>query len=74
MTDPDTAAPRRLLIEQTSRTAADLAWLEELKGLNKTTLCNRAVQLYRQVVERQEAGGTVLFHRADGEIERLVKV
>jgi hypothetical protein len=74
MTDPDTAAPRRLLIEQTSRTAADLAWLEELKGLNKTTLCNRAVQVYRQIVERQQAGGTVLVHRADGETERLVEV
>jgi len=74
MTDPDTAAARPLVIEQTSRTAADLAWLEALKGLNKTTLCNRAVQVYRQIVERQEAGGMVLVHRADGEIERLVKV
>ena len=67
--------PRRLVVELNRRTAADLAWLVEEEEMNKTTLVNRAVQLYRIIVDAQRRGVSVNFEdAAQGKTERLVIV
>lgn len=52
--------PRRLVVELGRRSAADLAWLVEMEETNKTTVVNRAVQVYRLLVETQSNGGTII--------------
>ncbi len=54
-----TEPSRRLVVELGRRTAADLAWLVEEEDVNKTTAVNRAVQVYRLLVEAQNNGGTI---------------
>lgn len=53
--------PRRLVVELGRRAAADLAWLVEEEGVNKTTAVNRAIQVYKLVVEAQSNGGSVVL-------------
>lgn len=50
---------QRLVVDLNRRTRADLAWLCEIEELNKTTVVNRAVQVYRMLRDAQERGGTV---------------
>jgi hypothetical protein len=50
-----------LVVELNKRPAQDLAWLVEAEQLNKTTIVNRALQVYRHVVELQQRGGSVLL-------------
>jgi len=54
-----TEPPRRLVVELGRRTASDLAWLVEEEDVNKTTAVNRAVQVYRLLVEAQRNGGSI---------------
>jgi hypothetical protein len=71
---PAAAAKPRLVIELTSRTAADLDWLVAAEELNKTTVTNRAIQVYRLLVESQRDGTQTIQHK-DGETPtRLVIV
>ena len=51
--------PRRLVVELGRRAAADLAWLVESEEVNKTTVVNRAIQVYRLLMEAQRNGGEV---------------
>lgn len=56
---PTAEVARRLVVELNRRTAGDLGWLVEQEELNKTTLVNRAVQVYRLLIEAQHNGGTI---------------
>jgi len=67
MTTRSTETRKRLVIDLTRRSRADLAWLVETEEMNKTTVCNRAIQVYKLIIETQERGGNVMV---DG--ERLV--
>lgn len=61
-----------LRIEISDKTAAaltDLAQLDEADGvemLNRTTLINRAVQVWHVIRVHEQAGGQVIFRDADG--------
>lgn len=61
---------RRLVVELNRHTASDLAWCVEAEELNKTTVVNRAVQLYKAVIETQYAGGAMILETQDGGAQR----
>jgi len=66
---------RRLVVELSSRSAQDLAWLVEEEELNKTTIVNRAVQVYKRIMELQSRGGSiVLIDPERGTQERMLIV
>jgi hypothetical protein len=46
----------RLTVELGRNARADLAWLVEQEELNRTTIVNRAIQVYRLVVDAQLNG------------------
>ena len=52
-------AKRRLTVELNDRSRTDLLWVAALEGLNRTTVVNRALQVYRMVVETQRNGGWI---------------
>jgi hypothetical protein len=60
-TDGGGEAPRRLVVELNKRPAQDLQWLVDSEELNKTTIVNRALQVYKHIVELQQRGGSVLL-------------
>jgi hypothetical protein len=62
----------RLVVELSQRSAAALDELVELEELNKTTIVNRAIQMY-SILRRAEAdGGQVLIAEGpDGEPQRI---
>lgn len=70
-----TEVARRLVVELSSRSAQDLAWLVEEEELNKTTIVNRAVQVYKRIMELQARGGSiVLIDPERGTQERMLIV
>lgn len=72
-TDGGGEAPRRLVVELNKRPAQDLQWLVDSEGTNKTTIVNRALQVYKHVVELQQRGGAVLLEDPDREqLERML--
>jgi hypothetical protein len=67
-----TEPQRRLVVELNSASASDLAWLQDVEELNKTTLVNRAVQVYRMVIEAQRnGGGLTIDDPKRGGVERI---
>ena len=69
------SAPKRLVIELTQRAAADLAWLIEMEELNKTNVVNRAIQVYKRVIEAQANGGALVIDDPKrGEPQRVVVI
>jgi hypothetical protein len=52
---------KRLVIELGRRASADLAWLVEEQEVNKTTVVNRAIQVYRLLIETQRNGGSIML-------------
>ena len=72
-TDGGGEAPRRLVVELNKRPAQDLQWLVDVEEANKTTIVNRALQVYRHVVELQQRGGSVLLEDPDrDQLERML--
>jgi hypothetical protein len=51
--------PKRLVIELGRHASADLSWLVEEQEVNKTTAVNRAIQVYRLLIETQKNGGSI---------------
>ena len=77
--DPDAttgaAGKSRLIVELIPRSASDLAWAVEEEGLNKTTIVNRAIQVYKRVMEAQANGGSITIVPHEGsEPETIVFV
>jgi hypothetical protein len=70
--DNATEVARRLVVELNRRTAGDLAWLVSEEELNKTTLVNRAVQVYRKIIEVQRNGGSVIIEDPERGQQRLL--
>lgn len=58
--------PRRLVVELNARTAATLAELVDEEELNKTTIVNRAVQVYALLSRAQRDGAALRIATADG--------
>jgi hypothetical protein len=58
----------RLVVELNQKSAALLDELVELEELNKTTVVNRAIQVYAILRKAEEAGGQVLISE-DGDSE-----
>jgi hypothetical protein len=69
--DPPPVNPR-LVVELNGRTQDALAWLVEADELNKTTITNRAIAVYRELRERQIAGRKVLVENDHGGYDELV--
>jgi hypothetical protein len=61
------------VVELSRRNAADLAWLVETEELNKTTIVNRAISVYKMLIEAQEQGRRLLIDDPDekGVAERI---
>lgn len=63
---------RRLVVELNPRVAHQLDDLVRAEGLNKTTLVNRAIQVYALVVDVQTAGGRLYVQEAGSDqLQRL---
>lgn len=61
-----TEVARRLVVELTRKSAQDLGWLVDEEELNKTTLVNRAIQVYKTVMEAQKDGRRLMISNRDG--------
>jgi hypothetical protein len=57
----------RLVVELSQRAAAMLDDLVELEELNKTTVVNRAIQVYGMLRKAEASGGTVLLAEREGD-------
>lgn len=51
--------PRRLYIELTGENAVFLDAEEIASAINRTNLCNKAIELYRKMLANERAGGKV---------------
>lgn len=69
---PDTTPVRKLLVDLNKRTDDELTDCANREGINKTTVVNRAVQVYAAITDNQAAGGSLVLIRPDGSIERFV--
>lgn len=56
---------KRLVVELTVRASADLAWLVDVEESNRTTVVNRAVQVYKMVMEAQLKGQRLIIADSD---------
>jgi hypothetical protein len=66
-------APRRLVVELNGQSANELRDLVHLEELNKTTIVNRALQLYALVRKLERAGGGLYLRERDSaELQRLL--
>jgi hypothetical protein len=61
----DGDVPRRLVVELGAQAAADLAALVETEDLNKTTLVNKAIQLYAIIRKQEREGKSVVLKDRD---------
>jgi hypothetical protein len=53
--------PRRVSVELGEAAYTSASEEEELTGMNKTTITNRALQVYRLVMEKQRQGQSIGF-------------
>lgn len=65
-------ARKRLVIELGEKTRADLDSLVVSEEVNKTTVANRAIQLYKIVKDAEEKGGSVTITYPDGSVMKLL--
>lgn len=64
--------PRRLVVELNKRSSRDLGELVEIEELNKTTIVNRAIQVYALIRHIELEGGRVYIQDSGaGELQRL---
>jgi hypothetical protein len=69
----DGEAPRRLVVELGAQAAADLTELVRSEDLNKTTLVNKAIQLYAILRNHEREGGRILLQESETkEVQRLL--
>jgi hypothetical protein len=70
--EPVAEVPRRLVVELNSRSSRDLGELVAIEELNKTTIVNRAIQVYA-MIRRTELGGGRVYLQDPGasELQRL---
>jgi hypothetical protein len=66
--EQDLEVARRLVVDLTRKSAQDVGWLlkNEEGDTNKTTVVNRALQVYRAVMEAQASGRRIMFAKPDG--------
>ena len=62
---------KRLVVELNARSERDLTECVTMEEMNKTTVVNRAVQVYGEITANQRAGGRCVLIRPDGTEERL---
>lgn len=72
--DPGMEPNRRLVVELTRASAADLARFVSEEDVNKTTIVNRALAVYRTIRAAEKEGGKVLIRDSSGEMLRLVLI
>jgi hypothetical protein len=64
--------PRRLVVELNSHSSKDLSELVAIEELNKTTIVNRAIQLYAMIRHTELKGGRVYIQDPGAsELQRL---
>ena len=64
--------PRRLVVEMSRQSAQDLGEMVTVEELNKTTVINRAIQLYALVRRTLNDGGKVYIQEpGSDEIQRI---
>jgi hypothetical protein len=63
----DVEPPRRLVVELNRVSAQKLLQLTEAEELNKTTLVNRAIQVYALLREVENAGGAIFVRDSSTE-------
>lgn len=62
---------RRLVVELNRRSSDDLDKSCEREELNKTTIVNRALQVYTLIQDHLEAGGVVVLVDTEGNHKEL---
>lgn len=64
--------PTQLIVELGRNARSDLAWVSLREGLNKTTTVNRAIQVYKMVIEAQLRGRHLYIGDLnDGKVEEV---
>lgn len=69
--DPRPEPNRRLVVELTRTSAADLARFVEEEEVNKTTIVNRALAVYAAFRKAENEGGKVLIRESSGDMMQL---
>lgn len=64
--DGSSEIARRLVVELTTRAAQDLRWLVDAEEMNKTTIVNRAIQVYKRIIEAQRNDQRLMIGNPDG--------
>jgi hypothetical protein len=67
------AGTRRLLVELNHNSTIALEKLEFAEGLNKSTLVNRAIQVYAWVWGVQRSGGQLLVANGESRMQQRVR-
>lgn len=68
----DAAAPKRLVVELNRLAHQELSEMGELESLNKTTLVNRAIQVYALVRKAELNGDKILIEDAKtSDVQRI---
>lgn len=68
---PEEKNSARLVVDLGTKASEDLSWLIENGEVNKTTITNRAIQVYRLLMEEQEKGSKITVESSDGIMSRL---
>lgn len=71
MTSSQANIVRRLIVELNQRSDDDLTRAAEAEQITKTTVVNRAIQVYEMVRANQAAGGHIIRVNPDGTSEKV---
>lgn len=64
---------QRLVVELSPTNAAELQSLTERESLNKTTIVNRALQLYAFLSKVQDDGGEILLKERNASVAQRIR-